>query len=220
MLQKKGEIMQDNYEVTLTIPCRRPFKNVFQFRITLLGTNPPVWRRIVVPESYTFYDLHVAIQDAMGWMDYHLHCFEIRDKGLEGEIIVRIVSPAEDPEFEEPMPMYSTEIPIKKYFQKEKDRMLYIYDFGDGWRHEVFLERIYPKQSGVKYPLCLDGQLACPPEDCGSISGYYNCIRALQEGDNSEGLLDWLGDWAPEDFDPAKVKFESPRKRFEAAYGD
>lgn len=66
-------------EITITFPRRRPFKNVFQFKISLLGTDPPVWRRIQVPENYTFYDLHVAIQDAMGWLDYHLHMFEIED---------------------------------------------------------------------------------------------------------------------------------------------
>jgi len=64
----------------LTVPRRRPFKNVFQFKCTLLHTKPPVWRRIQVPESYTFYELHVAVQDAMDWLDYHLHHFEVMAK--------------------------------------------------------------------------------------------------------------------------------------------
>jgi len=67
-------------ELEFTIPRKRPYKNVYQFKITLLDTKPSVWRRIQVPESCTFYDLHIAIQDAMGWKDSHLHCFEKRDQ--------------------------------------------------------------------------------------------------------------------------------------------
>lgn len=210
------------YEIIITLPRKKPFKNAFQFRITLLGTKPPVWRRIVVPESYTFYDFHVAIQDAMGWQDKHLHLFEIEDKGQKGKSI-RIDCPFGEPEFLESESgdyFLTTEVPLKKFFNAENQKALYYYDFGDGWIHEVTLEKICPKEPRRSYPLCLDGDLACPPEDCGGIVGYYDCVKAFKNQNNTDGLLDWLGDWNPFDFNPEKVVFENPRDRLRQAFGE
>ena len=212
--------MENGHEVSFTIPIKRPFKNVYQFKITLLGTNPPVWRSILIPESYTFYDLHCAIQDAMGWEDCHLHGFDIKyEPPIKIPIprsmsMIHVECPYAEPDIEENEPLYTTEIQIKEYFKKENDKIMYVYDYGDGWRHEVLLEKIMAKDSKAKYPICVDGQLSCPPEDCGSIPGYYECIDALKNNDDSEGKLTWLGDWMPDNFDPAKVKFKDPRKRF------
>jgi len=214
--------MSINNEITITIPKKRPFKNVYQFKITLLGTSPPVWRRILVPESYTFYDLHVAIQDSMGWQDYHLHRFEIKKKiPMGGHRLIRIESPFSGPDlFGEQEQQYTTEVLLKQFFINEKCKARYIYDYGDGWQHEVLLEKIFPKEARVKYPVCLDGKLSCPPEDCGSIPGYYQCIEAIKNQDNSDGLLDWLGDWKPDNFDPKQVKFEDPKRRLKRALSD
>ncbi|MDD8030956.1 MAG: plasmid pRiA4b ORF-3 family protein [Acidobacteriota bacterium] len=211
--------MKDSDKIYITLPRKRPFKNVFQFRITLIGTDPPVWRRIVVPENYTFYDLHVAIQDAMGWLDYHLHDFEIRDEEEKGRFI-RLECPWTEPDLEEDDWLRTTEVPLKKYFKKTGNFALYNYDYGDGWQLEIFLEDIYPREKNKEYPICLDGDLSGPPEDCGGISGYYECIEALMSKDDSEGLLTWLGDWKPDDFDPKTVVFESPRKRIKKALED
>ena len=76
------------------------------------------------------------------------------------------------------------------------------------------------KDAKIKYPVCLDGEMTCPPEDCGSIPGYYRCIEALKNQDNEEGLLDWLGDWQPDNFDPKNVKFENPKQRLKRALAD
>jgi hypothetical protein len=201
-------------EIWITVPKRLPFKNVYQLKITLRGIEPEIWRRILVPESYTFYDLHVAIQDAMGWEDYHLHRFEVRDiKAPAGRVIIE--TPFAEPEDDEILE--STEVPLSVVFQKPGDRAVYIYDYGDNWVHDVVLEKIEPKEPKKKYPLCLAGERACPPEDCGGVSGYYRCLEAFRNKDDSQGVLSWLGDWDPDKFDPAQVKFESPRKRFEAA---
>lgn len=208
--------MNHNYKTTITIPKNRPFKNVYQFKITLLGTDPPVWRRILIPESYTFYDLHVAIQDAMGWQDYHLHCFVFKIKlPIGGHRIIRIECPFSEPDlFGDEEELYTTEVPLKRFFVNVKDKTLYEYDYGDGWEHEIVLEDILPKREKVKYPVCLAGELACPPEDCGGVPGYYDCIEAIKNQDNSDDRLDWLGDWAPDNFNPDEVKFEEPRKRY------
>jgi len=203
-------------EITITFPRKRPFKNVYQFKITVLETDPAVWRRIQVPENYTFYDLHVAIQDSMGWLDYHLHMFDIEDASRpKGK--TRIECPFCIEDIEEEGFLLTTEVPLKELFKKSGDRALYTYDFGDNWELDVLLERILPREPKRKYPECLDGQLAGPPEDCGSISGYYDCVKAVKNRDDSEGLLTWVGNWKPDKFNPKKVLFENPRTRLKFA---
>ncbi|MFC2165412.1 plasmid pRiA4b ORF-3 family protein [Acidobacteriota bacterium] len=203
----------------ITIPRKRPYKNVFQFKITLLYTEPPIWRRIIVPESYTFYDFHVAIQDAMGWWDYHLHDFRIEDE-TEERGFLRIECPWMEPEPGDEDRLITTEVPLKTFLMEIGDIVRYHYDYGDGWQLDVLLEDILPKEKDRKYPICVDGDLSGPPEDCGGVHGYHRCIDALADMDDSEGLLTWLGDWRPDDFDPGRVKFESPRKRFNRATED
>ena len=78
---------------------KKDFKNVYQFKITLQETKPPIWRRIQVPETYTFWDLHIAIQDAMGWNDYHLHEFDVKKPGLRNEVRIGIPERDLDTEF-------------------------------------------------------------------------------------------------------------------------
>jgi len=209
----------------LTIPRRRPFTNIFQFKCTLLGTKPLVWRRLQVPESFTFYDLHVAVQDSMDWLDYHLHCFRIPGIGTFEEI-AHIECPWWDPWDMDDDWLITTEVPLKDFLRKPLDRAIYCYDYGDCWEMSVNLEKILPKTKNTTYPVCLDGKLAAPPEDCGSIPGYYQCIEAFEAADELEKRpdteenedllerLDWLGDWNPYLFDPKRIHFESPRDRF------
>ena len=209
----------------LTVPRRRPFKNVFQFKCTLLHTKPPVWRRIQVPESYTFYDLHVAVQDAMDWLDYHLHNFEVPGKEQKRDR-VHIECPWWEPWDMDDDWLITTEVPIKDYLKKPSGRAIYRYDYGDGWEMSVSLEKILPKTKTTKYPICLDGKLAAPPEDCGGIPGYYQCIKAFEAADELEKHPDteeneelrerlvWLSGWNPYLFNPKKIQFESPRDRF------
>jgi len=206
-------------EITITWPRRRAYSNVLQFKITLLETDPPVWRRIQVPEYYTFYDLHVAIQDAIGWLDSHLHDFKIQPR-RRACLDIRIESPFALDDLEEAAPLLTTEVAVADFIQEPGDRALYAYDYGDDWQHDVLFEGTYPKEPGKKYPVCLAGELAGPPEDCGGIPGYYDCIKALETGDDPDGLLEWLGRWRPDRFDPAKVKFWSPLRRLKIALED
>ena len=199
-------------EISFTIPRKRPFKTVLQFKITLIGAEPPIWRRILVPGSYTFYDLHVAIQNAMGWTDSHLHAYE-----MQGKHAARIESPYAVDEIHEKVKYFTPETMLTKFFDREGDSAVYVYDFGDGWRHEVLLEKIVPKKPAQKYPVCLAGQRACPPENCGGIGGYARCVKAVTgkvSPDMDEDFLNWLGDWNPTGFNKDDVVFESPRVRF------
>jgi hypothetical protein len=206
-------------EITITWPRRSPYQFVLQFKITLLETDPPVWRRIQVPEYHTFYDLHVAIQDAMGWLDSHLHDFRIQPL-RRACLDIRIESPFALDDLEEAAPLLTTEVAVADFIQEPGDRARYTYDYGDDWQHDVLFEGTYPKEPGRKYPVCLAGELAGPPEDCGGIPGYYDCIKALKNRDNSEGKLDWLARWRPDRFDPARVKFSSPLRRLKIALED
>ncbi len=194
-------------------------KRVYQFKITLKGINPPIWRRILVPENYNFWDLHVAIQDAMGWLDCHLHVFCIRRK--HAHKVTEIGIPNEDIYGDEPVFLPGWEIPISRYFSDLGEACNYEYDFGDSWKHEVLLEGLLIREKGQKYPKCLDGERACPPEDCGSVPGYYNLLEILSDTSTEEyeEMVSWLGGkYKPEKFNPEKVKFDNPKKRWRQAF--
>ena len=192
---------------------------VYRFKIAVKDITPIIWRRILVPETYTFWDLHVAIQDAMGWLDYHLHAFRIRQK--HSRTVTEIGIPNEDRFVDEPEILAGWDVPIPEYFSEVGVAVDYEYDFGDGWEHEVVLEGILLKEKGQKIPVCIDGAQACPPEDCGGVPGYYRLIEILSDPSNDEHdeMLAWLGKkYNPEEFDPGKVKFDNPKKRWKLAF--
>ena len=205
--------------VAATTPALAQEPQVYQFKVGLLEIAPPIWRRIQVPETYSFWDLHVAIQDAMGWLDYHLHLFRIRKPGT-GEV-VQIGIPDDDPfEGDEPI-LPGWEVPMARYFTRPGVVARYDYDFGDGWEHAITLEAILPRQKGKKYPLCLGGAQACPPEDCGGIGGYEDLLALIRDPSHEEheNMLQWLGGrFDPEKFDAKKVKFDNPAKRWQLAF--
>ena len=110
---------------------------VHQFLIVLANTDPLVWRRIQVPAGYSFWDLHVAIQDAMGWLDCHLHEFEVADPGIG--VRIRLGIPDEDfPDDRPTAPDWKAF--VSDYFQEGSPPALYVYDFGDDWRHALMYE--------------------------------------------------------------------------------
>ena len=185
-------------------------KNIYQFKITLKDITPKIWRRVQVPENYSFYKLHTVIQEAMGWYDCHLHQFEIKDP-LTG-LKLRIDTPYED-DFGGVFDIESTDenkAKISQYFSLTNKKAIYEYDFGDSWEHEITLEKILPAEENVKYPKCIAGERACPPEDCGGVWGYEELLEVMQDKTHEryEELSEWLeDDFDPEKFDPALVKF-------------
>lgn len=196
---------------------KKKFNQVYQFKITLQGIKPPIWRRIQVPETYTFWDLHVAIQDAMGWSDSHLHEFRILNPstGLE----VNIGFP--DEELDKKI-LIDWNQKIADYFTMENPLASYIYDFGDNWEHKIKLEKILPREQNVNYPVCIKGKRACPPEDCGGINGYYNLLEVISDPENEEyeEMMEWVGGkFDPGHFDVKEVNFDDPDKRRKMAFG-
>ena len=198
---------------------KKKFENVYQFKITPQGIQPSIWRRIQVPETYSFWDLHVAIQDSMGWEDYHLHEFQIPVKGTKKPIKIGIPS-------EDDLTFGMTIFPgyrenISDRFTMKSKKAVYVYDFGDGWKHDILLEGILTKDDSVKYPICIGGEKACPPEDCGGTWGYGDIIRILKKGaknQDDQEFLEWVGGYNPDDFNPENVKFDDPKKRFKMAF--
>lgn len=188
---------------------KKEFDQVYQFKITLDGIRPPIWRRIQVPETYSFWDLHVAIQDVMGWLDYHLHEFGIVNPGTGMRAEIGI------PDGEIGI-LAGWKHKIADYFTVENKSAFYQYDFGDSWEHKILLEKILPREKGVKYPICIKGKRACPPEDCGGIWGYVELLEILGDPDHEEheSMKEWVGgELNPERFDPKQVHFDNPDVR-------
>lgn len=193
---------------------KKRFEKVYQFKITLKGIKPPIWRRIQVPENYSFWGLHVAIQDSMGWTDTHLHHFEIVNPATSMKEEIGI--PDED--FIDTSILAGWKRKIAGYFTGDNSKAEYIYDYGDNWEHTIKLEKILPRKEGIKYPICVDGARACPPEDCGGKWGYKEFLEAITDPNHEmhEELLDWVGgDFDPEYFDKEDVYFDNPKKRLE-----
>ena len=200
---------------------------VYRFGVHLKETDPPIWRLIDVPAEYSFWDLHVAIQDAMGWLDYHLHEFVIIAPDSRKPVTIGI--PASDFSYENDDVLRDSECAIADYFRSPGDKATYIYDFGDGWQHELALSKMLPREPGVRYPVCRDGERACPPEDCGGIGGFGKFLEVLADPDHKEHqdtqtwLIDHVGryhPYDPEDFDPASVEFDDPQERLRRARED
>lgn len=167
-----------------------PGQPVFQLRVTLEDVTPAVWRRLLVPGSVRLDKLHRMLQAAMGWEDQHLHSFEI------GETQYGMQLDDDFPEDE----LDEKEVTVLQAIG-DVPRLSYAYDFGDGWRHEVVVESLSRSPLGLKFGVCVDGQNACPPEDCGGPGGYADLLEVLADPshDEHEHMRSWVG--GP--FDPA-----------------
>ena len=143
---------------------------IYQLKITLLDSRPPIWRRFQVPSDMNLAKLHQVIQYVMGWDDSHMHQFKV-GKTYYGTTY---------PDDFDGMPETKDESKarLQELVSRPKAKFVYEYDFGDSWEHEVVLEKILPPESGVHYPLCTEGKRACPPEDCGGVGGYDSLLRS------------------------------------------
>jgi hypothetical protein len=173
-----------------------PARHLFQFKITLRGTEPPVWRRIQVLDD-TLDKLHEHIQTAMGWTNSHLHHFFIRGQRYGDPELIQ-----ED--FEPSDALDSTKTLLGAVLPADGAPLSfeYEYDFGDGWMHDVLFEGSLPEQPGVLYPQCLEGARACPPEDVGGIDGYADYLEAITDPSHKrhQELRNWSGPFNPATF--------------------
>lgn len=180
---------------------------IYQLKITLDDSKPPIWRRVLVRANMKLHRLHNVLQITMGWTDSHLHQFIVKS----GANIVYYGMP--DPDF---MPGWGSETLNEKRFvisdllSAPKQKMKYEYDFGDGWSHQIVLEKILPPDASFKHPVCVAGANACPPEDCGGVWGYYDhFLEAINDPNHEEhqSMKDWIGrdKWDASEFDLAEV---------------
>jgi len=179
------------------------------FQVTLQHVEPPIWRRIRLPAAASMWDLHVAIQDAMGWFDCHLHQFIVGDP-RDGHFIG--IPTDMDPDEIEP----GWEVPMQEIFTEVGSKVVYEYDFGDGWTHVVELVDQVTTGRAIRKPRCLAGERACPPEDCGGPYGYPDLLAALRDPSHPEheAMVEWApAGFDPEHFDAKVVKFDDPAAR-------
>ncbi len=170
-------------------------EKVYQFHISMKYLEPKIWRRFLVTEETSLEKLHKIIQEVMGWDDFHMHEFTIERR--------RFGTANSEWDFDEVLNEKKFKISDLKL--TEKSKFSYLYDFGDGWEHEIKVEKILPFENTAKYPKCIAGKMACPPEDCGSYSGYDE-LRDLSKLSKDEldeyqlERLEWLDEYN-EDYD-------------------
>jgi DNA-binding Lrp family transcriptional regulator len=174
---------------------------VYRFKIVLQHSDPVIWRRIET-KDVTLGQLHELIQTAMGWTNSHLHQFEIAGSRYTDPRFMRNA-------LDDFGTIDYSGVRVSDLVAKHgaKLRMGYEYDFGDGWQHEVVLEKVTESEPGVKYPRCIDGERACPPEDVGGVYGFADYVEAITDPSHSEHdeLLEWNGPFDPAEFDAAKA---------------
>ncbi|HKP54816.1 MAG TPA: plasmid pRiA4b ORF-3 family protein [Chloroflexia bacterium] len=175
--------------------------SIYQLKVTLQDTRPPIWRRIQVTGDTTLARLHLILQAVMGWEDGHLHQFIIGDvyygtreldfgfgREVQDELRVKLSQVAPD----------------------EKTKFIYEYDFGDSWYHQILVEKISTPEEGMRYPVCIKGKRACPPEDVGGVWSYESFLDII--GDPNHPEREDLLEWAGGEFDPEKFDMEAVNK--------
>lgn len=197
----------------------------YQLKITIKGSKPPIWRRVVVPDRITFGQLHQVIQAVFGWEDCHLHKFEIR--GIAAQFVDTELWEENDLDFYENFDVYSENQRIDEWIV-DNPKIIYIYDFGDDWEHQIVMEKRV--EYGERYPVVTKYKGDNLPEDCGGIWGYYELLSDLeQESDpENEERRAWaeeqgMGEFALEDtnrylreqlvFKPARKRAVKPYRR-------
>ena len=189
-----------------------PSKRLYQFKITLLHVAPAIWRRIQV-RNESIDKLHQRVQTAMGWKNCHLYRFEIQ--GLvhaDPELF------CDDPDSFVGVNSLETKISDIVPQSGDRFRFSYEYDFGDRWRHEILFEGCLTADQGVRYPLCLEGEGACPPEDVGGVDRYKEFLKAVADPADAEHE-EWV-EWAGGAFDPACFDAEAATRRMQRGLPD
>jgi tetratricopeptide (TPR) repeat protein len=186
----------DQKSSTEQLPDDYPEKRLI-LHIGIERIDPPIWRRIEVENILTFSELHWIIQTVMGWDNEHLYEFEVGD--------YRIGPPSEDMFGNRPI-LPDNEVEIGQVLGRKKT-FYYHYDFGDDWRHKITVEKRLPPNEDIPQALLIDGERACPPEDCGGVSGYYHILDAKTHPRRAENreYLEYFRDFKPEVFKPAGI---------------
>jgi len=173
---------------------------IYQLKITLMDSKPPIWRRVLVAGDIPLSRLHRIIQAVMGWWDSHLHQF------IVGDIYYGVPDPDDWHEVKD-----ERRAKLNQIAPSEKSRFIYEYDFGDDWLHSVQVEKILPPDPAQRLPICIKGKRACPPEDVGGVWGYDTFLEALKDPGHPEH--DMYKEWIGDAFDPEAVDLDEINAR-------
>jgi len=169
--------------------ARRAAARVLCLRLVVAGTQPRVWRRMLVLETMWLSRLHDAIQVAFDWFDYQTHVFALDDLKF-GNPVKRDELLVED----------DRDVTLADLNLAHRDRMTYDYEFGEGWRVDIRVEKTAAAGKGVRYPTCVGGERAGPPEDCGGLDAFHDMLACLKEPASDLGR-EWVA-WLGPEYDP------------------
>jgi hypothetical protein len=173
-------------------------KQIYQVQVHLKRSKPKIWRRLLLPADLLLSDLHKILQTTMGWTNGHLHQFVHGKDYFE--------PPAPEGEIWDHYGTNYTDFALNFFLKKTGDKMVYEYDFGDGWEHEIKLEKILPFAAETLLPQCIAGKRACPPEDSGGVWGYEQMLKVLKNPKHPE--YEMYREWLPGGFDPEFLDIE------------
>jgi hypothetical protein len=182
-----------------------PSGDAFQIKITLRGSKPPIWRRVVVPVEIRLNQLHDVIQAVMGWYDGHLHAFEIAGEEFQGR--------GTDGYWDEDSgALDEANYRLGDLVSGAKDKFSYVYDFGDDWNHTLAIEKVIPASDHPPTMTCLAGKNRGPLEDSGGLWGYYDKLRIMADPNDPqhEEVAEWM-----DLIDPTEFDLEEVNKRLE-----
>ncbi len=178
-------------------------QEIIQLKISLAHSKPLIWRQILIHKDITFFELHHILQIVMGWSNSHLYEFN-----LEGYRIGEVDEEEKNNRYSSSEVFSSTTIKISELVTQPKDSINYLYDFGDDWKHQIKVEKFHGIDTVLNYPICINGQMNCPPEDCGGIDLFYHCIDVLKDKkhpDHQEVTRWFTKKYNPEQFDKEKI---------------
>jgi hypothetical protein len=182
-------------------------RSAYQIKVALLHARPPIWRRLQVESGLTLDRLHDTLQIVMGWTNSHLHGFRVPQPIQRGTR--RRLLPIEQAD--------EKATRLDALLRRRKDWLVYDYDFGDSWEHEVLVEAIRPRPTSTRLPMVLAGRGACPPEDVGGLPGYYHFLEAIKnpKHPNHDDMLEWAG----KNFDAATFDVQEVNRAFHGGWG-
>ncbi len=187
----------------IPFPTREPSGSI-RLHVELVLAPQPVWRRLRLDDRASFWDLHVAIQDVMGWTHRHRHLFSV-DHPVTGERL-RLGIPGSGRYHGRQRVVPSWEVMVRDIGRPDHPPFLYTYHLGEQWQHEVALEAFEPVTAGLAAPACLDGAGGCPAEGCGGPERYAEMLAA--------------GEVQPRDFRVDEVVFCEPGQLWRSRFGD
>jgi len=173
MMREEYKRDRENFSFLLDIN-ERPSQNIYQLKISIKEAKPPIWRRVLVKAHTSFHELHSIIQSVFDWEDYHMYMFFGKDKKYTSSEMLS------EGLFDDSKELLSHEYTIKEELNKDKDKMKYVYDFGDNWEHNIVLEKIIPSDESISYPTCIGGKRRGPLEDSGGIWNYNDIADAME----------------------------------------